>query len=262
MILNNLCISNEESNFESSGRKYHLFKTAKLKGRCSMKKTIILIGITLYILISISFGQEASQPRVIPQYEAFSSFLPQVDVLSKKYSNDIEIQLGIADLIRIVRPPAPYFPDYQKVIQIDPENRPANALFSKEEYNEFLISWEFLFESLETRENNAREYKREEIFVHKYDELLYDYLKTEFKTDRWGTIRIKLEDCKKARDILKKNFEEQFISLLDKIAQRQNMDAENALYNYQRAALFFNQDMKQEALEEIQKGVKKKYFRV
>ena len=58
MILNNLCISNEESNFESSGRKYHLFKTAKLKGGCSMKKTIILLWLISVLFCNLAIEEE------------------------------------------------------------------------------------------------------------------------------------------------------------------------------------------------------------
>jgi tetratricopeptide (TPR) repeat protein len=231
--------------------------TKNIKGD-TMKK-LILTGLFLAILC-VGRGLRAGADTVDSAEKEFSLSLPKLSDLSQKYPNDVEIHLGIADLFRFRNPPRPYSPaeEYQKVLNIDPQNRPASAILSQLEYDGFILKWQGLFEELKGIGENAKQYDWKETPLENKG-LLYDYL----KTDTGKEVVFTLEgpgSFEHATAVLKEKCGKEELSLLEKTAKTESIDPDNAVYNYFRAGLYFFQDKKTEALEEVKKGIKKKHF--
>ena len=123
---------------------------------------------------------------------------------------------------------------------------------------------------------NAKEYKREKVeiapsgpaVVDPDSDTIWKHLKNfGFKEDRFGEIEIELENSKYleyARTILRKDYEKErekrLLYAFEMIEKGERIDPDNAIYNYLRANLYFDLNKTNEALEEIRKGIKKKYL--
>lgn len=217
-----------------------------------MKKSILLI------LILATSGFTKNNLDTI--YKKFSLFLPKLTNLSKEYTSNSEIHLGIAELYRLNFSPTPYSfnTEYQKVLEIDPLNRPANAIITKNNVESFIFKWNMISENLEGIKQHMLEYVIGEMPIYK-GSILYNFLKKGVFITKNGRIILKLEEFEYAKSIVKKTMQNEYKNIVREIKRTQRSDCENSLYNYLLAGLYFYQDKKEDAIREIRKGINKKY---
>ena len=252
-----------------------------------MKKITFLILINI-ICISLTVApiQAANDEDEWKKAEKeLLELMPKMPSLSNKFTNDLEIQLGIAALYNKYGAPkepslksedefildqnSKFFDQCEKVFSIDPNNKPGLALYSMRLCRGFTSKRNDVFEQINRMIASARGRNSEEIEIFPYS-TLRKYFSEEDKCISgkrpYGRTKGKPEyafiitDFDLAVQHLREKIDKEVPSVLEGINNAQNRDPDNAYYNYLKAHLFFSLDEKDKALKEIEEAVGKKYF--
>jgi tetratricopeptide (TPR) repeat protein len=223
-----------------------------------MKKIVIgglMIG---FILVMLAAGKRKYGPELFEEFN--TTILQKLMSLSTEFPSDSELHLGIADLRMLYESPPrrPREEEYQKVLEVDPKNLPAHAMFSYLKYQSLVGKWQENLDYWKGIKENAMQRKSEEVFLLP-DDPLCEYLKndTHIDQERGGTWT--LSEFDKVKEVLLQRCYQEHQNLLKELSKTQELDPDNALYDYIQAALYLNLNMEKEALEEIRKGVNRKY---
>ena len=208
--------------------------------------------------------------------------LPELPAFSDKHPNDLEIQLGIVGLYfrygapqtdknqsseeYVLEQNQMFFAQCKKVFSIDPNNKPALAIFSKKICSKFLAVRISNMEQLERLINVARgrNSKTIEIFpgtsLRKYFSEEDACVIGKLPYGAPVVYSFLVNDFDLATRQLQEKLDDGFSNVLAQINDAQNKDSHNAYYNYLKAALFFEIGDKDKAVKEIEDGVSKNYF--
>ncbi len=229
-----------------------------------MKKAalLILIPVICIGLIFILIRTADDEDQWDKKEKALHELKYKISSLWIKFPNDLEIQLGIAAL---------YFnlDQCERVLSIDPNNKPGLALYSMR------LCWEFVgrrtneIKYLEGMIENARGRNAEEISIS-VNSSLRKYFSEEdkFVSGKRSVGRSRLNqayyllisDFDLAVRQLREKIDEEIPYVLAGINNAQNRDPNNAYYNYLKAHLYLTLNEKEKALKEIEEGVLKEYF--
>ena len=219
----------------------------------------------------------------------FCSFLPKFKALGQKYPNDVEIRLGLAyvyDLQHLpITPSSPPTPEqiYEKILVLDPNNRPALAFLTMRLCFDYIGKRKNAIEDLERRRELTKTVKLDNRWG---DSFLEEHwfkdgdkgITIKIDTNQWiyhdeygdhCTIEkgkghphtiITITDPDLAAGQLRENFDKRAPAVIETIEKNQNKDPDNALYNYLKARIYLALEKNDYALEEIEKGIAKKYL--
>lgn len=225
----------------------------------------------LYVLIICAFfanwlPAETNYEDASNQFEALAEkvneFLPKLKALGNEYPNNVEIQLGIAKLYET--PGARTDPNmvieydniaqYDKILAIEPDNRPALAQKTWLICNRFVVNRNGMLEYLESVINAAKEHGMKQLTIPDWGDELYQYLG---KKEQRSVV---FDDFDTPVELLKEKIDKEIPSVIAVIENGQSKDPNNALYNYLRAYLLFNLGDTDMAVSEVETAIKKPYW--
>ena len=209
----------------------------------------------------------------------FIEFVPKLRALGQKYPNDIEIQLGLAQLYDLNPDPALVSEgasakeQYEKILRLDPNNRSALAFFTDGLCMRYVITRRDAIENLDNRINLAKKYNEKVIVLNssmdaeflrehwfKEDDKGITITQEKYKDSSGNPITlVKIHNFALARKSLRKNFDERAPDVIKATEKNQSKDPGNAFYNYLKARTYFTMEKDDDALKEIERGVAKKY---
>jgi len=208
--------------------------------------------IKIFFLTFILFGIHSVNAEM--NEEQFRQYAEKINKLVEQKNDDPQILLGVAELCDLseedyFRPVKGSRVKYDDVIKIDPSNAPAYAELSEN------AVWRYL----RVRKNSNNEI--EEVKKLWKGELeiptnsgLYELTRTE--EDR----KILAQEQKEAILEHKKEADITLTNVMAMLVEAEQTDPQNALFNYLRAGMFNCHGKVEEALEEIEKGLKKNTF--
>lgn len=252
-----------------------------------MKKTafLILIHIICISLTAVTIRAANDEDEWDKAEKGLLELMPKMPSLSDKFTNDLEIQLGIAALYFEYGAPKDlslksvdelnldqkqkFFNQCEKVFLIDPNNKPGLALYSRRLCRGFTSKRNNDIELIERKITGARKRNSEKIEILPYSSL-EKYFSEEDKCVSgkrpYGRTKGKQEYALLITDFdlaalqLRQKIDKEVPSVLAGINNAQNRDPDNAYYNYLKAHLYFELGEKNKALKEIEEAVAKKYF--
>lgn len=186
--------------------------------------------------------------------EKFSEFIPELKILRNEYPDNTEIQLGLAFFCNA----ADWFIGFlleeqcEKVLAIDPNNRPAWSMKAKTLCRGYTAKRNSLMDQLEGMIDNTRKQNLEELKIMPYSRL-HSWFKGK------GKKTVVIRDFDLAVEQLRQKFDREVPRVLAALNEGQSIDPDNALYNYLKAHLYFELDEKDKAIKEIEKAVAKKH---
>lgn len=220
-----------------------------------MKKILltILISISLIILVGIYVLSGIISPQWWLQ-----KYGPRISALGDKYPEDVEIQEGLFFLygphqLEDIK----YSRDKQceKLLSIDPNSRIAWAQKAKRACCKYSSDYLHLSEHLARIIANAKKEGVERLNIGSYSPTLKKFY------DRLGIEYIEKEQFDDALEQMRLEFNRRMDIPLEIIDKAQNINPENAIYNYYKAHIYLLLGRHEDALKEIEKGVSKKYLR-
>lgn len=207
--------------------------------------------------------------------------LPELPVLSDKHPNDLEIQLGIVGLYfrygipvseeqqssedYVLEQNQKFLAQCNKVFSIDPNNKPALAIFSKKICSGFCAVRNSNMDQLKRLITKAKERNSKEIEIFPGTSLRKYFSEEDacvigkLPYGKPVVYSLLVNDFNLATQQLREKLDEEFSTVLVQINDAQNKDSENAFYNYLKAALFFEIGDKDKAVKEIEEGILNKY---
>jgi tetratricopeptide (TPR) repeat protein len=225
----------------------------------------ILFILFIYMLLANPSVAEVETKTYMQQArlaeDELRQFLPKLRFLEDKYPNDTEIQLGLGILYSQYAT-SPDFSakaqeQYNKVLKIDPNNRPARCIIARRIYGYSMAVHKSGLITLESLIQRARRKNEQEIRMHKDGRLLK-------WSEREGPNIMVITDFNNAieqfRSESAKKLEKELPIVLAELSKGERIDPQNALYNYLRALLYFELGENEEAVKQIEEGLTKKYL--
>jgi len=198
-----------------------------------MKKILAtMLAVGLFSGRSCS-SAEKHIPSILQAERQFVEFLPQLKDLGEAHPDDIQIQLGLASVYENSRPPegCSVIEQYDKVLRLDPKNRPACAGKARLVCILYTGKRKDFLDELEGVIANAKRRNRTELVIPKYSRL-YKWFRN--KGDE-GLVHIGFDV---ALQQLTQKFDQEIPTVLSVLRLGQQMDPQNALYDYFRAHLY------------------------
>ena len=225
----------------------------------------ILFILFLFMLLTNPTAAEVETKTYMKQKriaeEKLRQFLPKLRFLEDKYPNDAEIQLGLG-IIYSQYASSPDFSarveeQYNKVLKIDPNNRPARCIIARRLYAKSLSMHKSGFATLESLIYVAKKENKQEIRMHKDGRLLK-------WSEREGPNVMVITDFNTAIEQFQRKcnekLEKELPVILAELNKGERVDPENALYNYLIALLYFELGENEKAVKQIEEGLTKKYL--
>jgi len=225
----------------------------------------ILFILFLYILLANPAAAENKTEnytqRMSIAEEKLRQFLPKLRFLEDKYPNDVEIQLGLG-IIYDDYATSPDFTakseeQYNKVLKIDPNNRPTRTIIARRLYGQSMSMHKGGLATLESLIHMAKKENKKEIRMHKDGRLLK-------WSEREGPNVMVFTDFNNALEQFRRKcnekLEKELPFILAELNKGERIDPQNALYNYLRALIYFELGENEKALRQIEEGLTKKYL--
>jgi hypothetical protein len=224
--------------------------------------------------------------------DEFRNYLPKIERLENKHTNDPEFLIGSALLYERYansKETGEKIKKYwERVFIIDPNNKVALATKIRDDQYMYLQDLSLIFDELDRKIKSAQkrgsdsitiEYQinmgpqgfagknntEQQVFIGKYGEKitqpatsqsqLYKYFAKGDNKD------IVISDFESAKVQLKEKLNEELEKSLDIIDNAEKCDPDNALYNYLKAHIYFKLGNIEYGLEQIKTGTQKKYLR-
>lgn len=221
----------------------------------------ILFILLIYVFLASPTAADAETDTFIVAEDKIRQFLPRLRFLEDKYPNDTEIQLGLGILYsKYATSPdfsAKAEEQYNKVLKIDPNNRPAQCIVARRLHGQSMAVHKSGLITLESLIHVARKENKQEIKMHKDGRLL-----------RWSEINgpnvMVIKDFNNAieqfRSKLDEKLKKKLPVVLAELNKGERIDPKNALYNYLSALLYFELGENEKAVKQIEEGLTKKYL--
>jgi len=183
--------------------------------------------------------------------------LPSLESLEDKYTNDIEIQLGLGVLYSRYATSERFSEkageQWQKVLKIDPNNHSAQTAFVKGVGRGATARRAYFLGRLEMRIENAKKSNVKQLTLSRSSPL-FPLLRGEAGE---SFVTITFEAARKELRVLLDN---ELRSAITMAAQAQKREPNNAFYDYIKAHLYFELGQREIALKETRNGARKKYL--
>lgn len=216
-----------------------------------------MLLISVALLVQSAVDVRADLILETKEEQRVREFLPQLGALEQKYSTDSEIQLGLAFIYTKFGPSTTASPKerFDKVLAIDPHNRPALATLSRKRARRYVATRNDFCNQLEWMIDAAEKRGKTELSIPTYSELYALF-------DGDGEKPIILTDFDSARRQLREKIDKKYPStdILAEMNEAQAKDETNALYNYLKAHIYLDTGQTDMAVRELEEGVSKKYF--
>jgi hypothetical protein len=220
-----------------------------------MKKILAIMLMPVLFSGHSYTSAEKHVPSILEAERQFVDFLPQLEDLGDRYPNEVEIQLGLASVYENCRPPdgSSVIEQYDRVLSLDPKNRAAYTAKARLICVLYTAKRRDFLEELEGVIANAKRRNRTELVIPKYSRL-YKWFRN--KGDE-GLVHIGFDV---ALQQLTQKFDQEIPTVLSVLRLGQQIDPQNALYDYLRAHLYLELGDKGKGLREIQNGAAKQYW--
>lgn len=230
-----------------------------------------LIGVAFMLfpcLIPSVFGDEADELR--QAQEALAESVPALQKLSQAHPDDLEILLGITNLVsgnsHYLSSPGvfPVREQYEKILAADPDNRLANAALARMRTSGY-VGQTKLLRSLAGKIDNSKQRGSDRLRL-KISSELSEYLKDhtqEIKptnNGRWFQPYL-LIDFDVAQKVLLEKLEAESVPVLEMLDDTESKDPDNAIYDYLRARIYLQLGNTEAVLAAMETGAQKKYLK-
>ena len=232
-------------------------------------RPIGVVFVLLPCLIPSAFGDESDELR--QAQEALAEAVPALQKLSQAHPDDLEILLGITNLVRGNSLNSPgVFPvreQYERILAADPDNRLANAVLARMRTSRYVGKTQLL-RSLAGRIDNSKQRGSDRLRL-KISNKLSEYLKDDGQEIRptvdpyvrgWFEPYL-LIDFDVAQKVLLEKFEAEAVPVLEMLDDTEAKDPDNAIYDYLRARIYLQLGNTEAVLAAMEKGAQKKYVK-
>jgi len=242
-----------------------------------MKRLAFFI-IAVFCVVSCTYSNPITKTGSIgnPESELSSKqelekVIPKLPHIARSRPKSIDTQLGIAFLyVNYGTPKGSHFKtshelrtdskatvqtQFDRVLAIDPNNKALWAIKSNWECT--MISAEFFscLDSMEMIKERFNKSNLAEFMLTQKKGLLFYWLREDNKDEK-----VVIKDIESAEDQLRKKFEKKAWPVFEILNQGQSIEPDNPVYNYLRAHLYLVAGKYEEAIMEIDEGVKKQSF--
>jgi hypothetical protein len=241
---------------------------------------IVLVVFLVFGLLSIVLiTQQSSFPKHYEKaYKEYKRLISRAPEVSKAYADDIEIQLGLVYLYSWLGTPVHFVHDvgknlnreawinehrnmlasqFEKAHSLDPNRR---TLWAQRAYTDLsnLFNGErvFLF-LLRRRIASAQREGLEKVNI----QLKRWSDKGWVDQDEELVLEADVEDINTVPEPVRAMFENEMLKVIPTLEQiQQRVDPNNGLYNYFRAAVYFETGMEEKAISEVRAALEKEYY--
>lgn len=181
-------------------------------------------------------------------------------VLINTYPSDVIIRLGIVEAYPTVVEQSISFDalaDYHEVLRLNKMNLPANAMVSIDKCSSLLFKMRDCNEELNCMINYYKKYKPDKDFRYTLGPDSSNHLFYILRKGKQQYVEIK--DMEESVQEVRKKLGKEYESLLTELRETQQLDIDNALYDYLIAGILMNKGDNASALVELKRGLEKKH---
>ncbi|MCF7954889.1 MAG: hypothetical protein K9M75_03710 [Phycisphaerae bacterium] len=229
-------------------------------------RLINIVFIVLAFLIAVASGDELDDHHKAK--EALQGYAPELQKLSQAHPDDLEIQIGIANLIRGNRLGVQGInwerEQFEKILVIDPDNLYANAVLARIRACNYAGKLSLL-SSLERMIDNTKQRGVDKLRLtstRQFSGYLNDYAQeikpTHGKKGHFAPYFV--IDFDVARKVLREKLHAESVPVLKMLDETEVKDPDNAIYDYLRARIYYELGNIEAALAAMEKGSQKKYL--
>jgi hypothetical protein len=232
---------------------------------------VLAVFLACGVLSIIWLIHQSSYPRQSEKaYKEYKRKILRAPSVSQTYASDIEIQLGLASLYSWLGTPAYHsgkdvnsqstmlMSQFEKVISLDPNCR---ALWAQKAFTDMTslfngerISSLLLREDIIAAQHEGLE-KKISVPLKLWTDQGWRYQDKEIVLD------INIGDINTILEPVRKMYQKEMLKVIPKLEKIQvKYDPNNGLYNYFRAEVYFEIEMEEKAIQEVNVALDKEYF--